>query len=132
MESEAFGNPCQPSPCGPNSQCKNVNENAVCSCLPNYSGTPPTCRPECTVSSECPNTRACINQKCLDPCPGTCGRNANCRMIKHSPICSCKNSFTGDPFTICYPITGRKVLFFSQIFIFLSFQIIFQNQFHQS
>ncbi|CAH1100710.1 unnamed protein product [Psylliodes chrysocephalus] len=95
-------NPCQPSPCGPNSQCREINEQAVCSCLPNYIGSPPGCRPECTVSTECPHDKACINQKCGDPCPGTCGLNANCQVIKHSPICSCQSGHTGDPFTRCY------------------------------
>lgn len=95
-------NPCQPSPCGPNSQCREINEQAVCSCLPNYIGSPPGCRPECTVSTECPHDKACINQKCGDPCPGSCGLNANCQVIKHSPICSCQSGHTGDPFTRCY------------------------------
>ena len=96
--------PCHPSPCGPNSQCREVNEQTVCSCLPEYVGSPPGCRPECVVSAECPSTRACINQKCSDPCPGTCGLNARCEVINHSPICSCKNGHTGDPFSRCYPI----------------------------
>uniref|UniRef100_A0A182VD83 EGF-like domain-containing protein n=1 Tax=Anopheles merus TaxID=30066 RepID=A0A182VD83_ANOME len=61
--------PCRPSPCGPYSQCRNVNEHAVCSCQANYIGSPPACRPECTVSSECALDKACIKQSCLDPCP---------------------------------------------------------------
>lgn len=100
--------PCNPSPCGPNSQCKEVNDQAVCSCLPNYIGSPPNCRPECTVSAECPQNRACINQKCADPCPGTCGLNTNCQVINHSPICSCISSYTGNPFTRCYPIQRKS------------------------
>lgn len=102
--------PCQPSPCGPNSQCREVNSQAVCSCLPQYIGSPPGCRPECTVSSECPQNQACINQKCADPCPGTCGISAQCAVINHSPICSCSPGFTGDPFTRCYAIP-RKIYF---------------------
>jgi hypothetical protein len=100
-------NPCQPSPCGPNSQCREVNGQAVCSCLPNYIGTPPGCRPECVGSSECDLSKACVNQKCVDPCPGTCGLNARCQVINHSPICSCQSSYTGDPFTRCYPIPRK-------------------------
>ncbi|KAG5895967.1 hypothetical protein JTB14_027967 [Gonioctena quinquepunctata] len=96
--------PCQPNPCGPNSQCREINEQAVCSCLPNYIGSPPGCRPECTVSSECSLQKACVNQKCTDPCPGTCGLNTKCNVINHSPICSCQQEHTGDPFTRCYPI----------------------------
>jgi hypothetical protein len=67
----------------------------------------PGCRPECVVSSECPQNRACVNQKCVDPCPGTCGLNARCEVINHSPICSCQAGYTGDPFTRCFPIPSK-------------------------
>lgn len=102
-------NPCQPSPCGSNSQCREVNGQAVCSCLPTYLGSPPGCRPECVLSSECPQAKSCDNQKCIDPCPGICGTNAICRVNNHSPICSCTIGFTGDPFTRCY-LVPRKLL----------------------
>lgn len=102
-------NPCNPSPCGPNSQCKVINQQPVCSCLPEYIGSPPGCRPECTVSVECPLDKACINQKCSDPCPGSCGINANCVVVNHSPVCSCENENAGDPFTRCFPIPRKKV-----------------------
>lgn len=102
-------NPCNPSPCGPNSRCREVNGNGVCSCLPEYQGSPPSCRPMCTVSSECPSDRACLNLKCIDPCPGPCGRNTQCKTINHSPYCSCGPSFTGNPFTQCLP-ESRKLL----------------------
>lgn len=97
-------NPCSPSPCGPNSQCRNINEHAVCSCITGYIGAPPQCRPECVVSSECSQNQACINQKCIDPCVGTCGYNARCEVINHSPICSCNQGQTGDPFQRCFEI----------------------------
>jgi len=96
--------PCQPSPCGPNSQCRAVNDQAVCSCLAGYIGAPPQCRPECVVSSECPLDRACINQKCADPCPNTCGIRAQCTVRNHNPICACPSGLTGDPFLQCSPI----------------------------
>lgn len=100
-------NSCQPSPCGPNSQCREVNGQAVCSCLPTFIGSPPQCRPECTVSSECARDKACINQKCADPCPGTCGLSAKCQVMNHSPICSCMSGYTGDPFTRCFAIPRK-------------------------
>ncbi|KRT79966.1 EGF domain-containing protein, partial [Oryctes borbonicus] len=106
IKSEEPVNPCNPSPCGPNSQCKEVNGQPVCSCLPTYSGSPPACRPECTVSSECSQDKACVNQKCVDPCPGACGLNAKCQVVNHSPICSCNLGHTGDPFTRCYVETA--------------------------
>lgn len=93
----------------------------VCSCKVGYLGAPPNCRPECVVQSECPLDKACFNQKCVDPCPGTCGYGARCRVVNHNPICSCPSGFTGDPFTSCveeisklvFPVLARsfKILF---------------------
>lgn len=91
-----------PSPCGPHSICRVMNDRAVCSCSPGYQGTPPHCRPECLVSTECPPHLACINQKCNDPCPELCGLNADCQVINHNPICSCPRQYIGDPFTHCF------------------------------
>lgn len=94
--------PCEPTPCGPNSVCQQINMQAVCSCLPNYVGLPPSCRPECVVNSECDTSKACINQRCDDPCPNTCGLKAHCLVRNHNPICTCPADMTGDPFTQCY------------------------------
>lgn len=103
-------NPCQPSPCGPNSQCRVINHQAVCSCLPEFIGAPPSCRPECTSNAECALNRACLQQKCRDPCPGVCGVNAECTVINHSPICRCTHSYTGNPFVACSPIPSKIYL----------------------
>src|SRR5207245_705861 len=73
------------------------------SCLPSYIGSPPGCRPECVSNAECPSLQACINQKCNDPCLGICGSAAECRVINHSPICSCPPNHMGDPFFRCIP-----------------------------
>lgn len=102
-------NPCDPSPCGPYSRCLISQEGfATCSCLPGYRGIVPACKPECIVSSECLQTQACINQKCIDPCPGTCGHNANCLVINHNPICTCPTGQQGDPFVHCYTVPFEK------------------------
>jgi hypothetical protein len=101
VREEPIVDPCQPSPCGPNSQCRKVNNVAVCSCLPSYIGSPPGCRPECVVSADCSLDKACNNQKCRDPCPGTCGFNARCQVVNHNPICSCMSGYVGDPFIRC-------------------------------
>lgn len=93
--------PCSPSPCGPYSTCKTVNDNAICTCLKEYIGNPPNCRPECLTSPECPLNMACVRQKCVDPCAGTCGENAQCRVHHHSPYCTCIPGFEGDPFVRC-------------------------------
>lgn len=94
-------NPCEPSPCGPNSQCRDNGGSPSCSCLNNFIGIPPNCRPECSINAECPSNLACINQKCKDPCPGSCGSNAICNVFSHTPMCSCPQGFTGDPFKYC-------------------------------
>lgn len=109
IDSERKRDVCTPSPCGPNSQCRNINEHAVCSCIQGFIGTPPQCRPECVVSSECAPTQACVNQKCVDPCRGACGRNARCEVFNHSPICSCKPGETGDPFRSCQLIPVEAI-----------------------
>lgn len=97
-------NPCLPSPCGPFSECRNSNGVPSCSCQLNYIGAPPACRPECTINSDCPSNAACINQKCKDPCPGSCGLNARCIMQNHTPICTCFENYAGDAFTECRPV----------------------------
>lgn len=94
-------NPCQPSPCGPYSQCRVAGDSPSCSCLSDYIGSPPNCRPECVSNSECASNLACINQKCKDPCPGACGLNAECRVVSHTPMCVCISGYVGDPFSQC-------------------------------
>ena len=59
---------------------------------------------DCVSSSDCPSNMACINQKCVDPCPGTCAPNADCRVINHSPTCNCATGYTGNGFDGCRPI----------------------------
>jgi hypothetical protein len=101
VHEEPILDPCQPSPCGPNSQCRKVNNVAVCSCIASYIGSPPNCRPECVVNADCSFDKSCSSYKCRDPCPGTCGINARCQVVNHSPICSCNSGFVGDPFIRC-------------------------------
>ena len=95
--------PCNPNPCGPNSNPPRViGDRCHCTCLPEMIGSPPNCRPECIVNSDCSSETACINRKCQDPCPGLCGVNAYCRVRNHVPICVCNQGYIGDPFSSCY------------------------------
>lgn len=105
------GNPCIPSPCGPNSQCRVIDTQPACSCLPNFIGRPPNCRPECINDSECPNNLACKNEKCRDPCSGSCGVNAQCTVINHISVCSCLQGYSGDPLTSCLLVPPCKIGF---------------------
>lgn len=104
---QTISRPCNPSPCGPNSQCRSINGQSVCSCLPDFIGSPPSCRPECTISTECAPNLACINKKCGDPCPGSCGSNTRCETINHKAICACQPSFTGDPLVACFEMMSK-------------------------
>ena len=99
-------NPCNPPPCGLNSQCQVVAGEAQCACLTNMVGNPPDCRPDCVLSSSCPSNEACVNQKCVNPCAGTCGPNADCRVVNHAPSCSCREGFTGNAFADCRPVAA--------------------------
>ena len=43
----------------------------------------------------------CNNQKCVDPCPGACGENADCYAYNHRPVCQCRPDYEGDAFKRC-------------------------------
>ena len=100
--------PCEGDPCGRYAQCKDISGVAACSCLPGYVGTPPNCRPECLIHSECPSDKACINEKCRDPCPGACGAYAECSVIQHNAVCRCQSGYEGDAFSACRRITTSE------------------------
>lgn len=114
----APSDPCVPSPCGSYAECRDNNGLASCSCLPSYVGSPPYCKPECVVHSDCPSDRACEAEKCRNPCDGSCGLYANCFVNNHVPVCLCPEGFTGDPFRQCSPkpVTGKFFLNFTYVF----------------
>lgn len=103
-------NPCIPSPCGQFSECHVIYNNLKCSCLPNYIGSPPFCRPECIASTDCPQNQACINMQCKDVCIGSCGYGAICQVVNHNPVCSCPSGQTGNPYEKCIKKPNRKTL----------------------
>lgn len=94
--------PCLPSPCGSNAECREQNGAGSCTCITGYFGNPyEGCKPECVLSSDCPANLACTQNKCNDPCLGSCGSNALCHVINHIPICSCPDQYYGDAYKIC-------------------------------
>lgn len=135
-------NPCEPSPCGANAICKERNGVGSCLCLPEYFGDPYTgCRPECVQNSQCDQSKACINNKCKDPCPGVCGINAVCTVRNHAPNCFCDNGYTGNPSVSCNRLEISKFIaslferslsenFFS--FKYSSFLLLFHHSIHIS
>lgn len=100
-----------PSPCGANALCRVVNERPVCSCAASYIGRPPYCRPECMINSECPSDKACVNERCADPCAGACGPNTECHVQLHLPRCVCSPGYNGEPFSGCSKIIPCKATF---------------------
>jgi len=106
-----------------------ISGSPACSCLQNYIGTPPDCRPECVLNSECASQEACINQKCKDPCPGSCGFDANCHVLNHVPICTCNDGYTGDPFVRCNIVPPCKLIKKQNNNIFTILKIIFITYF---
>ena len=103
--------PCDPSPCGANTLCKENNGAGSCTCMQNYYGDPHIgCRPECIQNSDCSRHLSCVNTKCVDPCPGACGLNAECTVDNHSPVCYCLNGYTGNPSRMCQKIEISKFL----------------------
>lgn len=68
-----------------------------------------SCRPECTAHSECSAAKpACLYQKCVNPCDGVCGVNADCNLRDITPVCSCPRHMTGNPFVSCRLFEPRK------------------------
>lgn len=115
--------PCNPSPCGANAICTERNGAGSCKCLPEYFGDPYTgCRPECILNSDCDQSKACVKNKCVDPCRGTCGLNAECRVINHAPSCSCLKGYIGNPLSGCHVIPASKA--FSSYFCLLFYACI--------
>ncbi|XP_066901555.1 notch homolog 2 N-terminal-like protein A [Halyomorpha halys] len=98
--------PCQPSFCGPYSQCHVEDGKSKCSCLEGYLGSPPSCRPECVKNTDCSWDEACNNNKCVHPCTYACGKGAKCQAEnRDNPVCSCPLGFTGDPLVLCEKIS---------------------------
>lgn len=97
--------PCAVSACGPSALCKPLDDGReTCTCPVGYEGNAYVeCRPECTINSDCTLNLACINQRCIDPCPGTCGFNTQCHVLSHHPSCVCLPGYTGNPYSRCFP-----------------------------
>lgn len=114
-------NPCTPSPCGANAVCTERNGAGACSCIQDYQGNPyEGCRPECVLSSDCPTDRACVRNKCQDPCPGVCAQFAQCTVVNHIPTCTCPQGYVGNPFVSCaVQQTPGKYIYYKGIIICL-------------
>lgn len=90
--------------CGERAICNGINHKALCQCPSGFSGNPYTACVllGCRSDAECPTTKACINNKCDNPCEKTvCGRNEICQVYDHRAECSCPPGYVGDSIKGC-------------------------------
>ncbi|XP_069969547.1 neurogenic locus notch homolog protein 4-like [Penaeus vannamei] len=103
---------CNPNPCGSQADCtpgfdSSGNDRPVCTCPTGFIGNPlVSCqRGECQGHNECPNHQACYAYQCQNPCyyngESVCGRNADCTVKNHQPVCSCPQGYDGNPLSDC-------------------------------
>lgn len=64
------------------------------------------------TNNECAHNLACVNERCINPCPGSCGQNAECTVINHNPVCTCYTGYEGDPLVVCHPALPPRKIFF--------------------
>lgn len=104
-------------PCSSTAECYGNNHKATCRCASGYSGNPfNRCeRIECHTDSDCPNNKACIQQRCIDPCSSVakppCAQNAICYAQNHAAGCICPPHLPeGNPLTYCAtPVIDGRV-----------------------
>ncbi|KAJ8668693.1 hypothetical protein QAD02_010356 [Eretmocerus hayati] len=95
-------NPCQPSPCGPNTDCRPTRDYAYarCGCLPGYFGDPRSAQgcelgQDCVVDDDCPENRACVDSLCQNPCVDPdieCPPSQpSCVVLDHKAVCRSKD-----------------------------------------
>ncbi len=59
------------------------------------------------MHSECASYLACVQHRCKDPCPGSCGENAECFVVNHNVVCQCLPGYVGNPFAHCEKVKPR-------------------------
>ena len=111
-------NPCAADePCGDDVECRVIDSTPVrsmtCVCPDGYVGGPDrTCQPltsitiGCRSHDECGPTKACVNAICVLPCQ--CGANAECQLVGHKPVCSCRPGYEGNPNLACHEVGCRS------------------------
>ncbi|RZF34371.1 hypothetical protein LSTR_LSTR008910 [Laodelphax striatellus] len=115
----ACTNPCVAlGPCSASARCSVLDtmpvRTMICTCpegwVPNSEGE---CKPiilpmppGCMADSECSSNETCINRMCRNPC--NCGKNAQCFVQDHRPICSCQSGYEGNPQIACRTVGCRS------------------------
>lgn len=122
-------NPCRVpnDPCGDQAVCEAILHRPVCKCPIGWAGNPHiecfTCESilclrllhsrfskyyfldECQVNADCPLDKACVSNKCINPCRQTsCGDRAECKVDYHQPRCVCPPGLQGNPIVKCVAV----------------------------
>ncbi|CAN7942616.1 unnamed protein product, partial [Ixodes pacificus] len=110
------------SPCGANSECRDLKGAYQCLCAPGYTGNPRQgCSPiriRCRGDPDCPTNEKCAQgqcqcqppyilegETCKDPCAWIqCGQYATCAITPSGPQCQCNPGCTGNPQTGCWDV----------------------------
>ena len=103
---------CSPllSTCGKGAVCNGINHKAICECPPGYGGN---ARVSCVLlgcksNSDCPTNKACINDRCENPCAvNPCTGNMDCNVYNHIVECACPSGYIGDTKLGCTKLTEK-------------------------
>lgn len=91
--------------CGESAVCKIADHRVLCLCPDGFQGDPnkKCTKFECQTNDDCDIQKKCDNGKCRNPCltSGTCGINAQCRVVQRQSQCSCPPGFNGNPQVEC-------------------------------
>lgn len=91
--------------CASNAVCRVSEHRVLCLCPDGYRGEPTKeCKKsECTFDNDCDVDKRCESGSCRNPClqPGSCGINAQCRVVNREAQCSCPPSHFGNPKIEC-------------------------------
>ncbi|CAB4059878.1 unnamed protein product [Lepeophtheirus salmonis] len=97
--------------CGNNAICTAQNHRALCKCPPGFAtDSQSNCYEyECLRNSDCPFDKACVSEKCINPCKNTlCGTRAECSVEYHKPICKCPKGLQGSPYIECKNVECKR------------------------
>ena len=119
-------------PCGVAAICEASSHRPVCRCPEGWGGNPhvqcfdckflsafntlfancshicPNFVDECRVDRDCPLTKACVANECIDPCRDIrCGSRAECKVNSHRATCYCPAGLQGNPLVSCTEVGCR-------------------------
>ena len=137
--------PCRGA-CGIGATCTVENHQPFCLCPDNpYANPlidctvrPPTQPPPtqpaveegCVVNSQCERDEVCRDRRCVDPCPGLCGVEADCLVDNHRARCQCREGYQGDPYSICKRELRLNWYFYSNVVFAKAFSNSYESHIH--